>query len=143
MSKVYVLDGNPVAWQRANPDYNNRRMWDNQRALKFLYARTMEDQRGKDPMYEGPLLLEVNFFFHMPQNKKKIFESLRGSHHHIKPDLSNLIKLIEDAAKGILYHDDALIASINANKYYADRPRTEFSIVQLPNPANKLSIVQI
>lgn len=131
MKKVYIIDGNPVAWQRANPDYGNRRMWDNQRALKFAYARAIEDQHGNQPLYEGPLCLEVNFYFHMPQNKKKFFDELRGSSHHIKPDLSNLIKLIEDSAKGILYHDDALIASIIAHKYYADTPRTEFSIIQI------------
>jgi Holliday junction resolvase RusA-like endonuclease len=51
--------------------------------------------------------------------------------HIARPDLSNLIKFIEDIAIGILYGDDSIIAEIYARKCYDATPRTEFELIQL------------
>lgn len=48
-----------------------------------------------------------------------------------KPDVSNYIKLIEDACNGILYKDDSQIVQIEASKHYTDNPRIEVEIVEL------------
>ena len=51
--------------------------------------------------------------------------------HYSRPDLSNLIKFIEDVATGILYKDDCIIAELVSYKHYDTNPRTEFMITPL------------
>ena len=122
MSKVYIIDGNPVAWARPSP-YRGR-MWDTQKQLKFQYGVYLREQHAAEPLLVGPLHLEIKFYFHLAKSTKKSL----GDFHMFKPDLSNLIKLIEDVGSGILYEDDALIASITASKIYDSSPRIEFSL---------------
>lgn len=129
MSKTYIIDGPPIAWARAVPGHY--RVWDIQKQLKVNYAILLEDQHGSLPFYSGPLHLEIYFFFKIPKTRSKHYHDLLLSPHFYKPDLSNLIKLIEDVASGVLYRDDSLIASITAHKYYDATPRTEFTITEL------------
>ena len=44
--------------------------------------------------------------------------------HYKKPDLSNLIKFIEDAFNNVLWKDDALISYMFATKKYSFEPKT-------------------
>ena len=57
------------------------------------------------------------------------------SPHTAKPDLSNMIKFIEDVCKGIVYNDDEQIVQITAYKRYDLEPRTEFEIYEKKNEA--------
>lgn len=73
--------------------------------------------------------IELSLFFFMPIPKsysKKKRESLRGQPctSHAKGDLSNLVKIVEDAANGILYKDDSQIYELVAQKTYSEKPRT-------------------
>ena len=49
------------------------------------------------------------------------------------PDLSNLIKLLEDAIVDtkVVLTDDRIISKIIAKKVYDDNPRTEFILREL------------
>ncbi len=123
--KVYVLYGNPVAWARPAPARNH--MWDTQKQIKFQYGALLRQQHDDAPLLEGPLHLEIKFYFHIARTRKH----QPGGYHIFKPDLSNLIKLIEDIGSGILYKDDALIASMRAAKIYDETPRIEFSLYTL------------
>lgn len=127
--KVYVLYGNPIAWARPAPSGN--RMWDTQKQLKFQYGALLRQQHDDEPLLEGPLHLEIKFYFHIPRTTHKKVRQMPGAYHIFKPDLSNLIKLIEDVGSGIIYKDDALIASMRAAKLYDDTPRIEFSLYTL------------
>jgi Holliday junction resolvase RusA-like endonuclease len=52
---------------------------------------------------------------------------MRGRLHVSKPDLSNLLKFMEDLAVDIrILKDDCLIAETTCRKVYDDNPRTEF-----------------
>lgn len=108
------------------------RPWDTQKSLKLEWSESFSEQHGSDPLFKGPLHLEAYFYFPIAKTLKKDERTERlGSPHSFRPDLSNLIKLIEDVATGILYEDDSLIASIAAYKIYDLRPRTEFSLREL------------
>ena len=65
-------------------------------------------------------------------SKKKQHELLNQPHHK-KPDLSNLIKFVEDALIGILFVDDRQITTIHATKIYHKIPKTLIKIKRTLN----------
>ena len=129
---IYVVKGIPIPLCR--PRYSQgRRPWDSQREEKVKWGLQVEAQHGDRPLYEGPIHLDINFYF-SPGNallKRISQEEGRVFHHYYRPDLSNLIKFVEDAITGIVYRDDCIIASIDAHKLYSTDPRTEFTISAL------------
>jgi len=78
---------------------------------------------------EGPLCLEVVFYLPIPASwsKKKRAEQ-EGAPHARKPDLSNLLKGLEDCMDSIVYHDDSQLYEIKAKKLQSSMPRTEFLV---------------
>jgi Holliday junction resolvase RusA-like endonuclease len=125
---IYILPGIPIALARARIGVG-KRPWDCQKKQKAHYGLLLETQHAGEPLYQGALHVDITFFFPFPQtiSKSKI-EKMRGKCHTFRPDLSNLIKFVEDIGSGVLYPDDSLISSIVARKCYDDVPRTEFMI---------------
>lgn len=125
----FIIPGNPIAWQRANP--GKTRMYDAQKKIKLDYTYQIQSQYSCKDLLDGPLELDITFYFRMPPSHHKHFDKLRLTPHHFRPDLSNLVKLIEDVGSGVLYKDDSLIASLIARKLYDDNPRIEFFLKEL------------
>lgn len=80
----------------------------------------------------GPIRLSVTAFFSIPkswtlsQKAKAMSGALR---HTKKPDLSNIIKSVEDALNGIVYADDAQIDRYGeSRKAFSSIPRTEITV---------------
>jgi|SRR5579859_493398 len=131
---VYVIEGKPVPLQRAR--FARDHCWDAQKALKCSIAISLERQHRDFPLLSGPLKLNITFYFAEPVKKRhKLKQPVTECHalrsHITKPDLSNLIKFVEDVATGIIYSDDAIIAEIHAYKCYDNPARTEFELVPL------------
>lgn len=126
----YVIEGNPVPLQRVR--FVNRHCWDAQKALKTKIGIDIERQHDDSPFFSGPLKLIITFYFE-PATSLSVTKRhrLSGVSHVFRPDLSNLIKFVEDIAIGIIYNDDCIIAEIEARKCYDSIPRTEFEIIQL------------
>jgi len=127
MKHTYVIHGDPIPLARAR--YGQRKVWDSQKSLKLIAGIDLKNQHEKLPFFQGPLFLTVIFFMEIPKCRYK--QRLAGRPHYYKPDLSNLIKFAEDIATGIIYHDDALIAHIDAIKIYDLNPRTEFTLEEM------------
>ena len=126
----YCVKHKPIPLSR--PRFGQGRVYDPQKEERIFYSISLDHQHKNRPLLAGPLALDVTFFMPIPPGmtvKRKAI--IRGTHHHIRPDLSNLIKWIEDVAQNIIFKDDALIVSINAQKIYDDIPRTEFTIKEL------------
>jgi Holliday junction resolvase RusA-like endonuclease len=71
-----------------------------------------------------PLWVSMQFDIPMPKSwsKKKRAEMLNKPHTQ-KPDLDNLLKLVEDALNGVVWEDDAQIASYGfVAKYWTCDP---------------------
>lgn len=97
--------------------------------LGYLARQAMQE-RGLEP-FDGPL--EVHMQFYRPVqasiSQKERARRLSGVHRPtVKPDLSNYIKALEDALNGILWVDDNLIVSLQADKFYAERPHLTVEI---------------
>ena len=102
------------------------------RQLGMLAKQQMLD-RGLEP-YDGPL--EVRMEFYRPVqasiSKKERARRLSGVYRPtVKPDLSNYIKALEDGLNGIIWVDDNLIVSLQADKFYSERPHL---VVEIRRP---------
>lgn len=85
----------------------------------------------------GPVQLSIRCYMPIPKSwsKKRRLEAAKenGNIRHIKkPDLSNLIKNIEDCMTAMhFWQDDCQICGYlgGTGKYYSDRPRWEIDIL--------------
>lgn len=126
----YIIPTTPVAWKRAG--VCGKKFYDQQISEKADYAVIIQYQHQTKPLFSGPLELIVTF--HMPiaaSINKKARLNIEGSWHRYTPDLDNCLKFLLDTCTGILFDDDAIIASVIAKKVYSCNPRTEFSISTL------------
>ena len=126
----FVILGDPIPLAR--PRLTERRVWDSQKKLKFDWGLQIESQFPKKKQLAGALLLDVTFFMGIPpswSDQKK--QEMTEEPHIFKPDVSNMIKFVEDCCQGIVFKDDCQIAVINCKKVYDPTPRTEFTIKEL------------
>ncbi len=70
---------------------------------------------NKAPLLEGPIAFEAWFYLPRPQSAaKRIFAPAK------KPDASKLLRSVEDALTGIIWHDDAQVVDGHVHKRFAD-----------------------
>ena len=130
---VYTLAGDPtpLARPRFGGRYNNVHIYDSQAHTKMVTGITLKNQHGDRAAYVGPLEMICTFYFPMskPYGKKKHKDN---AWHTFVPDLSNLIKFIEDVCQDVgLFKNDSQIARIVAEKRYAANTYTEFYFNEL------------
>lgn len=76
---------------------------------------------GRDPL-EGPVRLTVQFRFQRPAGHRGA-KGLRPSAprvHHQRPDVSKLVRAVEDALTTIVWRDDSQVAQLVATKAWDD-----------------------
>jgi len=89
--------------------------------------------------YAGNIRLSIRFTMPIPKSwhrtgkyKHLLKDKYKGiKHHSIKPDLSNLLKLIEDVLQPSFYVDDSQVCEIYAEKMYGQRPNTAVIIEEI------------
>lgn len=82
--------------------------------------------RGFKPI-ECPMRVWMCFGMPWPKAASKR-RRLTLEAHAVKPDLTNLTKLIEDCGNGIVWRDDSRIADLRIQKYYADTPHVSVEV---------------
>jgi Holliday junction resolvase RusA-like endonuclease len=128
--KIYIITGNPIPLARGR--IANRRVYDSQKEMKLITGIHIRNQHGELPFYEGPVHLDIYFFFEIPKSfSGKKANAINAKPHHIRPDIDNLIKYYLDVSNGILFKDDGCISSISAFKCYDKLPRTEFKLTEI------------
>lgn len=123
---TYVIEGDPIPLARAR--HGRGKTWDTQKNEKYACGVQLQSQHTCKHFFSGPIHIDICFYLPLPRLSKKAQD---GAYHLFRPDLSNLIKFIEDVGTGILYKDDCLISSLSATKKYSHNPRTEFTISEL------------
>jgi len=94
---------------------------------------------GDRPLFSGPVALWV--CFHMPRpkshfNGKGEIKKSAPLHCPKRPDTTKLVRALEDALKGVVWHDDAQVVQISAGKFYTRagdgfRPNASVHVVEL------------
>ena len=91
----------------------------------------MAAMKGKK-ILTGAIKLSVTAYMPIPQSwsLKQKTKAMSGALRHTKkPDLSNIIKSVEDALNGIVYADDAQIDRYGeSRKAFSSIPRTEIVV---------------
>lgn len=114
-----------VAVTDANPE---SRAWKERVALKAAEAC-----RGMD-IFEGPLRLKVVVCLLRPAGQLKKSGGLKKGARicpAVRPDITKLIRGIEDALNGLAWRDDSQIVEQEAMKLYADRNVTTITISEV------------
>lgn len=77
--------------------------------------------------FDGPVWMRLRFEFARPKSHRGA-KGLRASapkEHTQRPDVSKLVRSVEDALIGVAYHDDSQIVGYEAEKVWGDRDRVE------------------
>ncbi len=130
----FTVYGEPVAQGR--PKFTTAggfvRAYDPARSREYKQYVRAEALRVKpEKPLEGELTMQVDIYREIPKSfsKKKITEAIEGRlRPTTKPDVSNIIKGVEDAIKGIIYKDDSQIVDLSVSKWYSEIPRIEVKI---------------
>ena len=127
---IIEIPGRPIPLQR--PRMYKKGLYDPQYMAKKNFASIVKIKtlNRKELPIKDYLYLELNFFFKFPKSwskKKKNFAFLNPVHTS-KPDLSNLIKFVEDALNDVLWSDDCVIYKIKASKHWHDEDLTVIKI---------------
>ena len=114
-TKQYIIPLRPLPWTRAG--LHGKQFFDRQKQEKLAYGLYLQRQHGKEPLFEGPLSLDITFHFRTPALKRE-----RHVHgwHFCRPDIDNLGKLCMDSINscGSIWHDDAQVSEIIMRKNY-------------------------
>lgn len=128
---IFTITGKPFAWRRARNN-GRQRFKDRQTQAHEAALQAIALQHIREPL-TGPLRLSVRAVFKVPASwpKKKAAATIWRPHTQ-KPDLSNLIKHLEDGLNRIAWEDDSQIAEYGAcSKVWGDSDRTIITIEQI------------
>lgn len=129
---TFTIPGKPFAWKR--PRFNRRTGSTYNDATQDAYYSTVGSiaARTVSGPIEGPVRLVIAATFAMPKSwSKKKRAAMAGRPHTQKPDLSNIVKAVEDGANRILYRDDSQIAAGGQSKVWGDIDQTVVTVEAL------------
>jgi len=101
---------------------------------RMSVAATAHDEMGNAPLFTGGVQLDVTFVFPRPgghfgtgRNAGSVKASA-PEHMTVRPDLSKLVRAVEDSLTGVVYRDDSQVVGIRARKTYGEPASARISI---------------
>lgn len=128
MTQTFIVQGNPRGQGRPRATVRGRHaaVYEDSKDTQYKYNLAAQVVAQK-PVYieDKPVILTATFYMPRPKyhynSKGAIKERFQAARPTGKPDLSNLIKGVEDALNGIVWADDSLIVGYGlSGKFYAD-----------------------
>lgn len=126
--RSFWFDGSVVPMQRPRATKSGHVYVPNKtKECEALIRDAYLKQYASDEPLDGAIKIEINIFRHMTKAIAKSKSKIASVQCHYllpvtKPDLSNMIKTVEDALNGCAYKDDAQITDIVAHKRYCNFP---------------------
>lgn len=130
-SQTYHISDTPKALAR--PRFSSATVYDSQKEFKLVKGIELRSQHRQQEQFDNVLHFDIDFYFKLPADKKTKLKREQQKYHTFTPDLSNLIKMVEDLCVDVgIIKDDAIIASVFSRKLYdSGEARTEFVITQI------------
>jgi len=101
-------------------------------AKKNFAFEVLSKITNKNLPIDSPIKLKLDFYFKIRKSwSKKKQKALLNQHHFSTPDLSNLIKFIEDALNNVIWKDDSLICEITASKKWCEFNKTIINVLSM------------
>jgi Holliday junction resolvase RusA-like endonuclease len=128
-SMITRPDGSPVV--NVVDDNKKSKSW--KQEVASAAAKVMEGRA----LLHGPLLLAVVFVMPRPKSHFRTGKNegqLRPDaprFHTKKPDVTKLVRGLEDALTGVVWNDDAQVADTRQRKEYGPAARVEVNVVPL------------
>ena len=88
-------------------------------------AKAAAAAMGERELLDGPLFLFATFYAPKPKSVRRAFPT-------VKPDLTKLLRGLEDAMTGVIYRDDAQIIEQFMSKRYGTQARVHVRVVPIP-----------
>ena len=123
--------GDPIPLARPRLGKNGR-VYDSQYKDKAIWMWDARLQAKNMPLMLGFVHMSVEFIMPIAVSlSAKKRKELQETWHDSKPDLSNLLKFVEDVLIGIAYHDDSQVCKIECTKKYGLQPQTLVILTQI------------
>lgn len=91
-------------------------------AENLIRAAAFEAMQGREPM-AGACAMTIVAYYPWPKSTpKKRMAAVDGAWKTTKPDSDNITKLVKDALNGVVYVDDAQVATETTTKILDNRP---------------------
>lgn len=103
--------------------------------LKEGYKWQIRSQYREEPL-TVPVAMDVVFMMPIPKStsKTKTAAMMNGTIHHMKrPDVDNMLKLVNDVLNNLVFKDDSQVIEIHARKIYSSKPGTYIRIIPVEN----------
>lgn len=130
-----VVNGDPIPQGRPRLTTINghARAYDPAKSRNYKQLiKLMAQQHAPDEPTKNPVILSVLIYRKIPKSfskKKREQIDLGLLRPTTKPDVSNVIKGVEDALNGVWYKDDSqIVAYGKVGKWYSDTPRVEITM---------------
>jgi len=127
--RVLSIPGRPMGKQRPRVlkngvPYTPKETVNYETLVKQLYIQ----KYGQEMPFKHPVKMKIIAYLQIPKSASKVKAAAmeRGDIRPTKkPDMSNIIKIIEDGLNGLAYCDDSQVVEVEAGKYYSNCPRVE------------------
>ena len=138
----FEIAGEPVPYRERAAFAKNKKFIYSYRPKNVIdagkYAKIeAERAMGVKAPFTGAVALNAIFFMPIPASwSKKEKAAALNRFHIVKPDRTNLTKLLEDAFKGVIWADDSEVCAGQIYKVYSNKPRTLVQVQTIEGAVN-------
>ena len=137
---IRKASGTPTGQVVVTDDNPRSRSWKQEvrsKAAEAMRDAAIEERGGFDPSPDflaGPLYLVLRFYLRRPQGhygtgrNAEVVKPSAPERPIVKPDLTKLVRAVEDAMTGIVWRDDASVVAQMVTKHYGAPERVEVEV---------------
>jgi Holliday junction resolvase RusA-like endonuclease len=140
----FAVQGEPQSQGSKTVHHRGTRTWateggdaatiNRKKAWRQLVHDAAVEAMGFRDLFDGPLLLQATFVFGYLAAHRRANGELKANvptYKETNPDVSKLVRSIEDSMQGVVYTNDARIAKLEITKVYGEKPGVYVKVTRL------------